>query len=39
VSRINFALDLSNNRLRGVRLPAARGTGAIDIGAAEFQRQ
>jgi uncharacterized protein (DUF1800 family) len=39
VSRINFALDLSNNRLRGVHLPADRGRSAIDIGAAEFQRQ
>lgn len=39
VSRINFALDLTNNRLRGVRLPSALGKDAIDIGAAEFQRQ
>jgi hypothetical protein len=38
VSRINFALDLSNNRLRGVRIAAGR-TSAIDIGAADFQRQ
>jgi hypothetical protein len=38
VSRINFALDLSNNRLRGVRLPGG-GANAIDIGAPEFQRQ
>ncbi len=37
VNRINFALELSTNRLRGVRVSAA-GT-AIDIGAAEFQRQ
>jgi len=39
VSRINFALDLTNNRLRGVRLPAGLEKNAIDIGAAEFQRQ
>jgi uncharacterized protein (DUF1800 family) len=38
VNRINFALDLSKNRLRGVRAGNA-GTAAIDIGAAEFQRQ
>ena len=37
VNRINFAVELSNNRLRGVRVAAPRT--AIDIGAAEFQRQ
>jgi uncharacterized protein (DUF1800 family) len=37
VSRINFALELSTNRLRGVKLSGARPP--MDIGAAEFQRQ
>jgi uncharacterized protein (DUF1800 family) len=37
VNRINFAVELSANRLRGVRLSAPRT--AIDIGGAEFQRQ
>jgi uncharacterized protein (DUF1800 family) len=39
VSRINFALDLSNNRLRGVNIVTDANRNAIDIGAAEFQRQ
>jgi uncharacterized protein (DUF1800 family) len=38
VSRINFALDLSNNRLRGIRVSPQLAK-AIDIGAADFQRQ
>ena len=37
VNRINFAVELSANRLRGVRLSAPRP--AIDIGGAKFQRQ
>jgi uncharacterized protein (DUF1800 family) len=37
VNRINFAVELSNNGLRGVRVSALRT--AVDIGAAEFQRQ
>jgi hypothetical protein len=37
VNRINFALALAANRVGGVRVAAPRA--AIDIGAAEFQRQ
>ena len=37
VSRINFAVELAANRVGGVRVSATRA--AIDIGAAEFQRQ
>jgi uncharacterized protein (DUF1800 family) len=37
VNRINFAIELSSNRLRGVRVAAVKT--ATDIGAAEFQRQ
>jgi uncharacterized protein (DUF1800 family) len=39
VNRINFAVELSQNRLRGVRIAAARSADAIDIGAPDFQRQ
>jgi uncharacterized protein (DUF1800 family) len=38
VSRINFALALSKNQLRGIRVPEDMAK-AVDIGAAEFQRQ
>jgi uncharacterized protein (DUF1800 family) len=37
VNRINFAVELTSNRLRGVRVTAPRT--AVDIGAAAFQRQ
>jgi uncharacterized protein (DUF1800 family) len=37
VNRINFAIALSSNRLRGVRVAEQRNP--IDIGAAEFQKQ
>ncbi len=38
VSRINFALALASNRLRGIRVQA-EAVKAVDIGAADFQRQ
>ncbi len=37
VNRINFAIELSNNRMRGVRVSARQDP--IDIGSADFQRQ
>ncbi len=40
VSRMNFAVDLANNAVRGVRVPlTAQQTTALNIGAPEFQRQ
>jgi uncharacterized protein (DUF1800 family) len=40
VSRMNFAVDLSKNAVRGVRVPiSAEQTLAMKIGAPEFQRQ
>ncbi|MEO7156665.1 MAG: DUF1800 domain-containing protein, partial [Vicinamibacterales bacterium] len=40
VSRMNFALDLSKNAVRGVRVPLSEEqTMALKIGAPEFQRQ
>ena len=40
VSRMNFAVDLSKNALRGVRVPLSEEqTVALKIGAPEFQRQ
>ena len=40
VSRMNFAVDLSKNALRGVRVPLSEEqTAALKIGAPEFQRQ
>jgi len=40
VSRMNFAVDLSKNALRGVRVPLSEEqTLAMKIGAPEFQRQ
>jgi len=40
VSRMNFAVDLSKNEVRGVRVPlSAEQTLAMKIGAPEFQRQ
>ena len=40
VSRMNFAVDLSKNAVRGVRLPLPEEqTMALKIGAPEFQRQ
>jgi len=40
VSRMNFAVDLSKNAVRGVRVPlSADETVALKIGAPEFQRQ
>jgi uncharacterized protein (DUF1800 family) len=37
VNRINFAIELSSHRMRGVRVATQQSP--IDIGAAEFQRQ
>ena len=40
VSRMNFAVDLSKNAVRGVRVPLIEEqTMALKIGAPEFQRQ
>jgi uncharacterized protein (DUF1800 family) len=40
VSRLNFAVDLSKNAVRGVRVPLSEEqTLALKIGAPEFQRQ
>jgi uncharacterized protein (DUF1800 family) len=40
VSRMNFAVDLSKNAVRGVRVPLSEEqTAALMIGAPEFQRQ
>ena len=40
VSRMNFAVDLSKNAVRGVRVPlSSEQTLALKIGAPEFQRQ
>jgi uncharacterized protein (DUF1800 family) len=40
VSRMNFAVDLSTNAVRGVRVPLSEEqTMALKIGAPEFQRQ
>jgi uncharacterized protein (DUF1800 family) len=40
VSRMNFAVELSKNAIRGVRVPlSAEQTLALKIGAPEFQRQ
>jgi uncharacterized protein (DUF1800 family) len=40
VSRMNFAVDLSKNAVRGVRVPlSTEQTVALKIGAPEFQRQ
>ena len=40
VSRMNFAVDLSKNAVRGVRVPLSEEqTMALKIGAPEFQRQ
>jgi uncharacterized protein (DUF1800 family) len=40
VSRMNFAVDLSKNAVRGVRVPLSEAeTLALKIGAPEFQRQ
>ena len=40
VSRMNFAVDLSKNAVRGVRVPLSEEqTLAMKIGAPEFQRQ
>ena len=40
VSRMNFAIDLSKNAVRGVRVPLSEEqTVALKIGAPEFQRQ
>jgi uncharacterized protein (DUF1800 family) len=40
VSRMNFAVDLSKNAVRGVRVPLSEEqTAALKIGAPEFQRQ
>ena len=40
VSRMNFAVDLSKNAVRGVRVPLSEEqTVALKIGAPEFQRQ
>jgi uncharacterized protein (DUF1800 family) len=40
VSRMNFAVDLSRNELRGVRVPLSEEQAlAMKIGAPEFQRQ
>jgi len=40
VSRMNFAVELSKNEVRGVRVPlSAEQTTALEIGAPEFQRQ
>ena len=40
VSRMNFAVDLSKNAIRGVRVPLSeQQTVALNIGAPEFQRQ
>jgi uncharacterized protein (DUF1800 family) len=40
VSRMNFAVDLSKNAIRGVRVPLSEEqAAAVKIGAPEFQRQ
>ena len=40
VSRMNFAVELSKNAIRGVRVPLSEEqTLALKIGAPEFQRQ
>jgi uncharacterized protein (DUF1800 family) len=39
VARMNFAVALSDNRLRGVRVPAERTTLARATGEPDFQRQ
>ncbi len=40
VSRMNFAVDLSKNAVRGVRVPLSEEqAAALKIGAPEFQRQ
>jgi uncharacterized protein (DUF1800 family) len=40
VSRMNFAVDLSKNAVRGVRVPLSEEQAlALKIGAPEFQRQ
>ena len=40
VARMNFAVDLSKNAIRGVRVPLSEEqTVALKIGAPEFQRQ
>ena len=40
VSRMNFAVELSNNSIRGVRVPLTeQQTSALGIGAPEFQRR
>jgi hypothetical protein len=40
VSRMNFAVDLSRNAIRGVRVPLSeQQTVALNIGAPGFQRQ
>ncbi len=40
VNRMNFAMDLSKNQLRGVRVPLnEEQTLALKIGAPEFQRR
>ena len=40
VSRMNFAVELSKNAVRGVRVPLSEEqTMALKIGAPEFQRQ
>jgi len=39
VNRMNFAVELSNNRLRGIRVPRDRTAFARSTGEADFQRQ
>jgi len=39
VNRMNFAVELSNNRLRGIRVPPDRTAFARSTGEADFQRQ
>jgi uncharacterized protein (DUF1800 family) len=39
VNRMNFAVELSNNRLRGIRVPADRAAFARTTGEPDFQRQ
>jgi uncharacterized protein (DUF1800 family) len=39
VNRMNFAVELSNNKLRGIRVPAGRAALARATGEPDFQRQ
>jgi hypothetical protein len=40
VARMNFAVELSKNQVRGVRVPLSEAeTAALEIGAPAFQRQ